>query len=101
MCADRACPSARRRADGSVHRRVDLTRKGNVVEAATRGVTALTLLLSPDRFDLSKPITVLTNGQVAYDGLVQPSVDTLLKWAARDNDRQMLFGAELKVKVRP
>ena len=81
--------------------RVDLSRRGNRVEIASRGVAALTLLLSPDQFDFSQPITIVTNGQVAFDGIVQPSVATLVKWAARDNDRRMLFGAELKVKVRP
>jgi hypothetical protein len=28
------------------------------------------------------------------------SVETLAKWAARDNDRTMLFGAELHVQVK-
>ena len=39
--------------------RVDLVRTGNRVEAKTRGVGAFTLLLSPDQFDLSRPVTVV------------------------------------------
>src|SRR5262249_42673220 len=38
--------------------RVDLVRSGNQVDTKTRGVAAFTLLLSPDQFDLTRPITV-------------------------------------------
>jgi len=79
--------------------RVDLVRKGNTVEASTKGVATLTLLLSPDKFDFAKPVTVVLNGKKAFEGRVERSVKTLLKWAAVDNDRTMLYGAELKVKV--
>jgi len=80
--------------------RVDLVRTGNTVNATTRGVLAFTLLLSPDQFDLSQPVRVETNGNVAFEGKVEKSVATLVNWAARDNDRAMLFGAELHVTVR-
>jgi hypothetical protein len=40
---------------------------------------------------------VEANGQVVFDGQVEASLDTLLKWAALDNDRTMLFGAELHI----
>ena len=79
--------------------RVDLVRSGNVVEASTEGVRAFTLLLSPSVFDFRKPIRVTANGRVAFEGIVQPNVATLLKWAARDNDRTMVFGAELAIDV--
>ncbi len=79
--------------------RVDLVRDGNTVRATTRGVAAFTLLLSPDMFDFSKPITVVANGRTVFEGRATPSVLTLLKWAAADNDRTMLFGAELRVTL--
>lgn len=84
----------RRRAFG----RVDLVRNGNVVEATTAGVAEFTVLVSPDAFDLSSPVKVVVNGRTAFEGRVEPSVATLMKWAARDNDRTMLFGAELHVR---
>lgn len=80
--------------------RVDLVRTGNTVRATTRGVTEFTLLLSPDVFDFSKPVRIETNSHVAFEGTVTKSVETLSKWAAHDNDRTMLFGAELHVKVK-
>ena len=80
--------------------RVDLVRTGNTVKATTRGVADFTLLLSPDVFDLSRPVKVETNGRMAFEGMAPPSVATLAKWAARDNDRTMLFGAEIHIKVQ-
>ncbi len=79
--------------------RVDLVRHGNVVEASTEGVRAFTLLLSPSIFDFRRPITVMVNGRTAFEGRVEPRVDTLLKWAAHDNDRTMVFGAELNIEL--
>ncbi len=79
--------------------RVDLVRRGNVVEALTEGVRGFTLLLSPSVFDFRKPVAVVANGRTAFEGMVAPSVATMLKWAARDNDRTMVFGAELKIEL--
>jgi len=79
--------------------RVDLVRRGNVVETSTEGVQAFTLLLSPSIFDFRRPVTVVANGRTVFNGVVEPSVSTMLKWAARDNDRTMVFGAELNVDL--
>jgi hypothetical protein len=79
--------------------RVDLQRTGNSVQASTEGVTAFTLLLSPDKFDFNQPVKVVANGREVFNGRVKQNVATLLKWAARDNDRTMLYGAELKIKL--
>jgi hypothetical protein len=78
--------------------RVDLARTGNLVQATTAGVRRFTLLLSPDQFDFTQPLRVTVNGRTAFEGRVEPSTKTLLKWAARDNDRTMLFGAEIVIR---
>ena len=79
--------------------RVDVVRAGNVVTATTRGVTAFTLLLSPDQFDFAKPVKVVANGRTVFDGKVEKNVRALLTYAASDNDRTMLFGAALHIKL--
>jgi hypothetical protein len=79
--------------------RVDVTREGNRFDARTRGVREFTILLSPDVVDFGKPVTVMVNGQTAFSGPVEKSVATLLKWNARDNDRTMLYAAELSIVV--
>ena len=80
--------------------RVDLVRSGNTVTATTRGVSKFTLLASPDQFDFSKPITVIANGKTVFDARVQKDRAVLMKWAAIDNDRTMLFGAEIHIDLK-
>ncbi|PWU11582.1 MAG: hypothetical protein C5B51_02370 [Terriglobia bacterium] len=80
--------------------RVDLQRNGNTVQAATMGVAAFTLLLSPDKFDFKQPVKVVANGREVFNGRLTPSLKTLLKWAARDNDRTMLYTAEVKITLK-
>jgi len=79
--------------------RVDVVRNGNAFEAETRGVTSFTLLLSPDVVNFSNPVSVVVNGRPAFSGKVEKSARTLQAWAARDNDRTMLYGAELTITV--
>lgn len=78
--------------------RIDLARTGNVIEVQTRGVTQFTLLLSPDRIAFDRPVTIRVDGRVVFENAVERRVETLMKWAARDNDRRMLFAAEIRVR---
>lgn len=77
--------------------RVDIIREGNTFRAITRGVAAFTLLLSPEVVDFRRPVTVVADGTTVFEGRVQKHLDTLLTWAARDNDRTMLYGAALPI----
>jgi hypothetical protein len=70
-----------------------------VVTATTRGVAAFTLLLSPDQFDFAKPVRVVANGRTVFNGKVQKDLRTLLKYTAMDNDRTMLFAAEIHLDL--
>jgi hypothetical protein len=64
-----------------------------------RDVAAFTLLLSPDAIDFTKPVVVTVNGKQAFSGTVKKDPVTLMRWAARDNDRTSLYEAELKITV--
>ncbi len=86
----------RRRPSG----RVVLQREGNRVDAYTQGVKEFKLLLSPEVFDFERSIRVFVNGAEVFSGRVVRDVSVLLKWAALDNDRAMLFGAELTIAVQ-
>jgi predicted esterase len=79
--------------------RVDIRRKGNTFDAMVRDVAAFTLLLSPDAIDFGRPVVVTINGKQVHSGLVRRDNITLMRWAARDNDRTALYGAELKIAV--
>ena len=74
-------------------------RKGNSFEVRTRGVARFTLLLSPEVVDFAQPVVVTVNGRPAHEGPVTKDVATLLTWAAQDDDRTMLYGAELNIEV--
>ena len=79
--------------------RVDVTRTGNTITVRSRGVAQFTLLLSPEVLDFSQPVIVTVNDRPVSQARVTKDLPTLLKWAARDNDRTMLFGAEVTVQV--
>lgn len=80
--------------------RVDVVRNGNTFDARTRGVRRFTLLLSPDAIDFAQPVKVVVNGRTAFEGMVARDRGTLRRWAERDNDRDVLYGAELDVEVK-
>ncbi len=79
--------------------RVDIRRKGNTFDAIVRDVASFTLLLSPDAIDFGKPVVVTVNGKQVFSGAVKKDLGALLRWAARDNDRAVLYGAELSITV--
>ena len=81
--------------------RVELDQRRNAVTAYTRGVRRFTLLISPEQFDFTQPITVTVNDVTAFEGMVEPDIEALLRWAAIDQDRTAMYGAELDIAVPP
>jgi predicted esterase len=79
--------------------RIEVEHDGNRVDVRTDGVASYRLLLAPETFDLSAPIEVVTDGVSSFRGMVDRSRETLVRWAARDLDRAMLFGAELRIDL--
>ncbi|MDH3207444.1 MAG: hypothetical protein OEO79_12660 [Gemmatimonadota bacterium] len=78
---------------------VKAVRAGNTVTVDSYGVRRFTLLISPDAFDLQSPLRVIANGDVVFEGRVRPDTSTLMKWAAIDEDRTMLYAAEISVEL--
>ena len=79
--------------------RVDIRRNANTFDAVVRDVASFTLLLSPDAIDFANPVAVTVNGKPVFSGTVKMDAGTLLRWAAKDNDRTTLYGAELTIAV--
>ncbi|HEU4683394.1 MAG TPA: hypothetical protein VFS39_02685 [Nitrospira sp.] len=71
----------------------------NRIIVHTERVQRYTLFLTDQLVDLSKPLTVVTNGQVSFDGTVTPSVETLLRQARLRQDPRQLFSAFVTVQV--
>jgi predicted esterase len=80
---------------------VEVVQHGNTVMVNAFHVRRFTLLISPDGFDLEEPIRVVTNGDLSFQGRVEPNVETLTKWAERDEDRTMLFADEITIELAP
>ena len=74
-------------------------REGNRVEVQTDHVRRYSLFLNETLIDLTKPLTVITNGEVSFSGTVTPSVETLLRQARLRQDPQRLFTIHLSITV--
>ena len=72
----------------------------NRIEVQAVRVQRYSLFLNEQLIDSSKPVVVLTNGQVSFEGLVTPSIETLLRQARLRQDSQQLFPIHLAVQVR-
>jgi hypothetical protein len=72
----------------------------NRIEVRTNRVQRYSLFLNEQLIDYSKPLSVLTNGQVSFEGLVTPSLETLLRQTRLRQDSRQLFPAHLTIQVR-
>lgn len=81
--------------------RVEARVEGNTIAVRTDRVARYTLLLNQELVDLNRPVVVLTNGAISFDGRVKADAEVLLRAArsARDPDRLVL--AEVSVTVSP
>lgn len=75
---------------------VEATARDAVTVRATN-VGTLLLRISPDRFDLAKPLRVTAGGRTTEHRL-EPSVATLLAGFRRDGDGGRLFPAEIRIR---
>ena len=74
-------------------------RDGNRIEVRAHRVRRYTLFLNDKLVDLTRPVTVVTNGAVSFEGSVTASVRTLLREARLRQDPRMLFSAAISISV--
>lgn len=72
----------------------------NRIEVKAERVQRYSLFLNDQLIDVSKPLTVVTNGHVSFEGPVMPSVETLLRQARLRQDPRQLFPIHLTISVR-
>ena len=72
----------------------------NRIEVKAERVRRYSLFLNDQLIDLSKPLTVITNGRGSFEGLVTPSLETLLRQARLRQDPRQLFSVQLTVPVQ-
>lgn len=72
----------------------------NRIEVKAERVQRYSVFLNDQLIDVSKPLTVLTNGHVSFEGAVTPSVETLLRQARLRQDPRRLFSIHLTILVQ-
>ncbi len=72
----------------------------NCIVVKAEHVQRYSLFLNDKLIDLSKPLMVVTNGQVSFEGLVTLSLETLLRQARMRHDPRQLFPIHLTIMVQ-
>ncbi len=73
----------------------------NTIVVNTVRVKGYTLFLNDALVDFSQPIVVKTNGVTSFEGLVEPSIETLLQEARQRADAHNLYSAKLTINLLP
>jgi hypothetical protein len=71
----------------------------NRIEVTAERVQRYSLFLNERLIDFSKPLTVMTNGRLSFEGMVSASVETLLRQARLQKDPERLFPVHLTIAI--
>lgn len=83
-----------------VYARLDASIAGsNRIEVKAEHVQRYSLFLNDRLIDFSKPLTVVTNGRLSFEGAVTPSLETLLRQARLRQDPERLFSVHLTIVI--
>ncbi len=82
-----------------LYARLDATITDNTIVVQSQRVRRCTLFLNEKLIDLTRPITVITNGTVSVNAVIVPQVQTLLKEARARHDQGTLYPASVTVDV--
>lgn len=83
-----------------VYARLDASIDGsNRIEVTAEHVQRYSLFLNEQLIDVSKPLTVLTNGRLSFEATVTPSIETLLRQARLRLDPERLFSVHLTIAI--
>ena len=83
-----------------VYARLDASIAGNNrIEVKAEHVQRYSLFLNEELIDVSKPLTVVTNGRLSFEGSVTPLVETLLRQARLRQDPGRLFPVHLTIAI--
>lgn len=83
-----------------MYARLDVSIAGrNHIEVKAEHVQRYSVFLNERLIDFSKPLTVVTNGRLSFEGTVTPSVETLLRQARLRQDPERLFSVHLTIAI--
>lgn len=72
----------------------------NRIEVTADRVQRYSLFLNDVLIDPAKPLTVITNGTRSFEGMLKPSLETLLRQARSRQDPRLLFPIQLIIDVQ-
>jgi len=72
---------------------------GNRFELVTDGVRELGVYLHPKMVDLAEPVVIVVNGEVCFEGRVEPDLAQMLELVREFDDRGRIFWARVPVTV--
>ena len=72
----------------------------NRIEVKAERVQRYSLFLNDRLIDAAKPLTVMTNGQLSFEGIAPSSIETLLRQARIRQDPRQLFPIHVVVTVQ-
>jgi pimeloyl-ACP methyl ester carboxylesterase len=75
--------------------------RNNQIEVTAERVQRYSLFLNDRLIDMTQALTVVTNGMRSFEGIVTPSVETLLRQARHRQDRHQLFPVHLSIVIHP
>jgi len=70
------------------------------IEVATKRVRRYSLFLNGQLIDVTKPLTILTDGQLSFEGTVTPSLTTLLRQSRLRQDPHQLYPIHVTISVQ-
>ena len=71
----------------------------NRIEVTTERIQRYSLFLNDRLIDPAKPVTIVTNGRVSFEGTVTASLETLLRQARLRQDRRQLFPFHVAIAI--
>jgi pimeloyl-ACP methyl ester carboxylesterase len=72
---------------------------GNRIEVTTERIQRYSLFLNHRLIDPGKPVTIVTNGRLSFEGTLTASLDTLLRQARQRQDPRQLFPFHVAIAV--
>ena len=82
-----------------LYARLDAKIDDNTVAVKSQRVRRYTLYLNDQLVNLSRPVTVITNGTVSFNAVVEPSVRTMLHEARVRHDPRAVYPVSITVDV--
>ena len=71
----------------------------NTIVVSTNRIRRYTVFLNQGLVDFSKPVVIETNGHRSFEGMIEPTIETLLQDVRRRPDTHTLFPATLTIDV--